>query len=151
MLFRSEHAGDAGEVPWEGQQPQQARSLAPADEVADLELAVVRRLLADVAEQPVDPAPPVRPERGHAGHARLTVDPDRAAPALTLGAAAILGGADPEAFAQRVEQRRAVVLNLDGTAVDREADGQEKLWPQPQVRLALGLVMANPDWSSPSL
>ena len=29
--------------------------------------------------------------------------------------------------------------------------GQEKDWPQPQVRLALGFVMANPDWSRPSL
>lgn len=36
-----------------------------------------------------------------------------------------------------------------------DADGrvgaQLKLWPQPHVRLALGLVIANPDWLSPSL
>ena len=31
------------------------------------------------------------------------------------------------------------------------AAGQEKLWPQPQVRVALGFVMAKPDCSRPSL
>ena len=31
------------------------------------------------------------------------------------------------------------------------ARGQLKLWPHPQVREAFGLVMANPDWSRPSL
>ena len=33
----------------------------------------------------------------------------------------------------------------------RRMTRQEKLWPQPQVRDALGFVMANPDWSRPSL
>ena len=32
-----------------------------------------------------------------------------------------------------------------------EPGGQLKLWPHPQVREALGFVMANPDWSRPSL
>lgn len=90
-------------------------------------------------------------QRRHAGDTRLPVDPDRAATTLALRATAVLGRADPEAFAQRVEQRRAIVFELDGPAVELEAKGQEKLWPQPQVRLAFGLVMANPDWSRPSL
>ena len=33
----------------------------------------------------------------------------------------------------------------------RARTGQEKLDPQPHVRVALGFVIANPDWSSPSL
>ena len=45
----------------------------------------------------------------------------------------------------------AVVDDLDGITVELEADGQEKLCPQPQLRVAFGFVMANPDWSRPSL
>ena len=33
----------------------------------------------------------------------------------------------------------------------KSRSGQEKLDPQPHVRVALGFVIANPDWSSPSL
>jgi hypothetical protein len=80
----------------------------------------------------------------------VAVDPDRAASALALGAATILGGADAEAIAENVEQRGVVGLDLDVAPVEGEAD-QLKLWPQPQVREALGLVIAKPDWSSPSL
>jgi hypothetical protein len=58
--------------------------------------------------------------------------------------------------AQRVEEgdRPVVGRQRDVTPVEPEGDGgdrQEKLWPQPQVRDALGLVMANPDCSSDSL
>jgi hypothetical protein len=80
----------------------------------------------------------------------VAVDPDRAAPALTLRAAAILRRAHAEAIAQNVEQGSVVSLDLDVAPVEGEAN-QLKLWPQPQVREALGLVMAKPDCSSPSL
>jgi hypothetical protein len=65
--------------------------------------------------------------RSHARHARLTVDPDRAAATLTLRAATVLRRADPEDVAKDVEQRRAVVTDLDALPVEIERDGQEKL------------------------
>jgi hypothetical protein len=80
----------------------------------------------------------------------MTVDPDRAAAALALRAAAVFRSADAEAITQDLEQRSVVRLDLDVAPVEGEAD-QLKLWPQPQVREALGLVIANPDCSSPSL
>ena len=80
----------------------------------------------------------------------MVVDPDRAAPALALRAAAVLGRAHTEAIAQNLEQGGVVGLDLDVTPVEGESN-QLKLWPQPQVRDALGLVIAKPDCSSPSL
>jgi hypothetical protein len=50
---------------------------------------------------------------------RLTVDPDRAAPALALGAAPVLQGATPQFVAQRVEHRHPVVDD-DGITVEDE-------------------------------
>ena len=55
-----------------------------------------------------------------------------------------------EAIAEDLEQRGVVSLDLDVAPVEGEAN-QLKLWPQPQVREALGLVIAKPDCSSPSL
>jgi hypothetical protein len=80
----------------------------------------------------------------------MTIDPDRAAPALALRAASVLGAPDAEALAQDVEEGGIVGRYLDVTPVEVEPD-QEKLWPQPQVRDALGLVIAKPDCSRPSL
>jgi hypothetical protein len=80
----------------------------------------------------------------------VAVDPDRAASALALRAAAVFGGADAEAIAENLEQRDVVGLDLDVAPVEGESN-QLKLWPQPQVREALGLVIAKPDCSSPSL
>jgi hypothetical protein len=96
--------------------------------------------------------PPRGPgDRRDARDPRVAVDPDRAAAALALRAAPVLGAAYAQAVAQDFEEgRRAVRLNLDVAAVEGEPD-QEKLWPQPQVRVALGLVMAKPDCSRPSL
>ena len=48
--------------------------------------------------------PATRPTCGHARHPRLAVDPHRAAPALTLRAAAVLRRTDAERLAQRIEQ-----------------------------------------------
>ncbi len=94
-------------------------------------------------------------KRGHAGHPGDAVDPDRAAAALALGAAAVLHRAEPEPLAQQVEQGRAVVGRLDVRAVDAERIGgsadQLKEEPQPQVRVALGLVTWKPASWSPSL
>ena len=95
--------------------------------------------------------PATRGDRGHAATRGLAVDQHRAAAALALRAAAVLGRARAEPVAQDLEQRRAVVGDLDRAAVEAERSGQEKLWPQPQVRVAFGFVMANPDWSRPSL
>ncbi len=95
--------------------------------------------------------------RGHTGHPGRTVDPDRAAAALPLGAAAVLDRADAQLVAEDVEQRRPVVGHLDVGAVDAEVDqgiqvgDQLKEEPQPQVREALGLVTWNPAPCSPSL
>jgi hypothetical protein len=89
-------------------------------------------------------------DRRDTGDPRMTIDPDRAAPALALRAASVLGAPDAEALAQDVEEGGIVGRYLDVTPVEVEPD-QEKLWPQPQVRDALGLVIAKPDCSRPSL
>ena len=60
------------------------------------------------------------PGRGHAGDPRLAVDQHRAAPALPLRAAPVLGRAQPEVLAQHLEQGRAPVGDLDLPAVDLE-------------------------------
>ena len=57
-----------------------------------------------------------------AGDPRLTVDPDRAAAALALRAAAVLGGARAEAIAQGLEEGGIVRLDLDVPAVEAEAN-----------------------------
>jgi hypothetical protein len=80
----------------------------------------------------------------------MTVDPDRAAAALALGATAVLRRARPEPVAQDLQERGVASLDFDVAPVEGEVD-QLKLWPQPQVREAFGLVIANPDWSRPSL
>jgi hypothetical protein len=80
----------------------------------------------------------------------MPVDPDRATPALALRATPVLGAADAEPIAEDFEKRRVVALDPDVAPVEGESD-QEKLCPQPQVRDALGLVMAKPDCSRPSL
>ena len=95
-------------------------------------------------------------DRGDAGHPGGAVDPDRAAPALALGAAAVLGRADAELLAQDVEQRRRRRRpprrrrRRRGAGSAASAD-QLKEEPQPQVREALGLVTWNPAPCSPSL
>ena len=96
------------------------------------------------------------PDRRHTRHPGGTVHPDRAAPALALGAAAVLDRADVQLVAEDLEQRRSVVGHLDVGAVDAELDitgsaAQLKEEPQPQVREALGLVTWNPAPWSPSL
>jgi hypothetical protein len=80
----------------------------------------------------------------------MAVDPDRAAAALALGATAVLRRARPEPVAQDLQERGVASLDFDVAPVEGEVD-QLKLWPQPQVREAFGLVIANPDWSRPSL
>ncbi len=126
--------------------------------------------------------------------ARSTVDPDGAAPALALGAAAVLHGPAPELLAQRIEKRDPVG-DRDGIAVEDEVDvagshrrtglaarspgvatnlekvkrgrpraalpsggrdaamagAQLNEEPQPQVRVALGLMMWKPAPCKPSL
>ena len=57
-----------------------------------------------------------------AGDARLAVDEHRAAAALTLRTAAVLGGAEAEPVAEDLEQRTAVVGDVDGTTVDDEGE-----------------------------
>jgi hypothetical protein len=61
--------------------------------------------------------------RGDTRHAGRTIHPDRAAPALALGAAAILDRVDGELVAENVEQGRPVVSDLDVGAVDPEGNG----------------------------
>ena len=53
------------------------------------------------------------PDRGHARHPRRAVDQHRAAPALALRAAAVLGAADAQLVAQGPQQGAAVVGHLD--------------------------------------
>ena len=53
------------------------------------------------------------PQRGDAGHAGRAVDPDRAAPALALGAAPVLDRAAPQLLAQRVEEGGPLIV-VDG-------------------------------------
>src|SRR5439155_24826298 len=65
-------------------------------------------------------APPDPPGRSDTGDARGPVDQHRAAPALALRAAAVLGRAEAEAVAQHLEERGAVVLDLDGPPVHHE-------------------------------
>jgi hypothetical protein len=57
-------------------------------------------------------------------------------------------GQDPDAHAPMVSDTSQVGASQ---VRDRGGRRQEKLWPQPQVRLALGFVIANPDCSRPSL
>ncbi len=57
-------------------------------------------------------------------------------------------------LAQHLEQRPTRVGNVDGPAVNDEVEGgrtQLKLCPQPQVRVAFGLLMENPAPWRPSL
>ena len=114
--------------------------------------------------------------RGHARHPGCAVDQHGAAAALTLGAAPVLGRAHAEVLAQHVEQADAAVGDGDRDAVDHQSQpgrgsafpsgdgrwlvvadrrrwrgGQLKELPQPQVRLAFGLSMANPAPCRPSL
>ncbi len=63
--------------------------------------------------------PPDRRDTGHPGGA---VHPDRAAPALALGAAAVLYRAESELLTEDIEKRRSVVGHLDIGAVDTEPD-----------------------------
>ena len=51
--------------------------------------------------------------RGYTRHPGLAVDKYRAAPALTLGAASVLGRGDPQSASEHVEQGRAVVGHGD--------------------------------------
>ena len=60
---------------------------------------------------------------GHAGDAGLSVDEHRAAPALALGAAAVLRRAQPEVLAQHLQQRDAAVGHLDLVTIDLELEG----------------------------
>jgi hypothetical protein len=85
-----------------------------------------------------------------AGDTGMAVDPDGAAAALPLGAAAVLRRTRPEPVAQDLQERGVVSLDFDVAPVEGEMN-QLKLWPQPQVREAFGLVIANPDCSRPSL
>ena len=64
----------------------------------------------------------------------------------------------PQLVAEHVEQRGPVVGHLDVGAVDAEPDQRDRISedqlkeePQPQVRVALGLVTWNPAPCSPSL
>ena len=57
----------------------------------------------------------------HAGDASLAVDQDRAAPALPLRAAAILGRADSEAITEHFQQRAAIGRYDHVGSVQREA------------------------------
>ena len=108
-------------------------------------------------------------DRGDAGHPGGAVHPDRAAAALALGAAAVLGGVLTELLAQHLEQRRRrrrrprpARRPVEGRQlIERWRAGpagaaerrvrQLKEEPQPQVRVALGFVMWNPAPCSPSL
>jgi len=109
------------------------------------------------------------PHRGDAGDTRRAVDQDRAAPALSLRAAAVLGTLEAEAIAENLEQGGAVVGNLVDGTVDGQLKGgptrrgrpvrpvagpvyrQLNDEPQPQVRWALGLSIEKPAWLRPSL
>ena len=92
------------------------------------------------------------------------VDPDRAAAALPLGAAAVLDRDAAEVVAQHVEERAVLVGELDLGSVQAEPEDRGRLGvspagggvqlkedPQPQVREALGFEMWNPASVSPSL
>ena len=69
-----------------------------------------------------DSATPRPADRGHAGDSGLAVDEHRAASALSLRAAPVLGGTLAQVIAERAEQCRPVVGNLDLFAVDFEFD-----------------------------
>ena len=72
--------------------------------------------------------------RRDAGDPRVTVHPDRAAPALALRAASVLQGATPQLVAQRVEQRDPVVDD-DRIAVEDEIyASRERHQPRQWVR-----------------
>ncbi len=58
--------------------------------------------------------------RGDAGHPGLAVDQHRAAAALALGAAAVLGRANAQVLAQDVEQAHAAVGHLHLPTVDHQ-------------------------------
>src|SRR5690606_14961433 len=89
-------------------------------------------------------------DRGDARDAGLPVDQDRAATALALRAAPVLGRAQAQLVPQDVEERRPVVGDLDRPPVDVELD-QLNDEPHPQVRDAFGLLMANAASVRPSL
>ena len=63
------------------------------------------------------------PGRRHTGHPGGAVDEHGAAAALALRAAPILHAAQPETVAQHLEERRAVLGNLDLAAVDLQRQG----------------------------
>jgi hypothetical protein len=63
------------------------------------------------------------PDRGHARDPRRAVDEHRAAAALTLRAAAVLGAARADLVAQHVEQRRRFGTHDMWFAVDGDLDG----------------------------
>ena len=58
--------------------------------------------------------------RGDTGHPRRSVDPDRATPALALGAAPVFGRAATQTLSQDLEKRCAVVGDLDVDPVDTQ-------------------------------
>ena len=94
--------------------------------------------------------PATRAERRHAGDARAG---RRSRPCSSRTGPA--GCSRPSASARRggragLRGARRRRRRPRRPAVEAERD-QLKLWPQPQVRVAFGFVMANPDWSRPSL
>jgi hypothetical protein len=52
----------------------------------------------------------------------MTVDPDRAAAALALGATPVLGRPEAQPVTEYFEQRRAVVRDLDVSPVDPKSN-----------------------------
>src|SRR5205823_5317369 len=76
-------------------------------------------------------------QRRHTRHARLAVDEHRAAPALALGAASVLGREVPEAVAERLEQRDVLVLDLHLDPVDRELQCHVRTIRWPAVSAGL--------------
>ena len=63
---------------------------------------------------------------------------------------------DPATCVHGPGRDEGATVTGDASVAGSESSGpdpvdQLKLWPQPQVRLAFGFVMANPDWSRPSL
>ena len=94
--------------------------------------------LAPVAAEGIGPPPGLREalERGdgsarhpagggHAGDPRRAVDQDRAAAALALRAAAVLGRLQAEPVAEHLEQRGTVVGHGDRPAVDLQRDAAD--------------------------
>jgi hypothetical protein len=67
------------------------------------------------------------PDRRHTRHTRGAVHPDRAAPALTLRAAAVLYRTSTAPVTQYVQERGTVVGDLDIGAVDSKPDQGSEL------------------------